>query len=88
MLRKALTRSLPTLETFVLHETTISWLRKEEEKSRPTKPWEETPVELDRRLQRGVKRINAGQDVRGLSLKFPGRLDHQANMSFGDRLPN
>ena len=77
----------PDIGDVLLHETAISWLRKEEEKSRPTKPWEETPVELDRRLQRGVKCINAGHDVRGLSLEFPGRLDHLAKVSFGDRLP-
>ena len=59
----------------LLHETAISWLRREEENSRPKKPWEETPHEFAKRLQDGVRRINKGFDVRGLCSEFPSRLE-------------
>ena len=71
----------------LLHETAISWLRREEESSRPLKPWEETPAELSRRIQLCVSRINRDFDVRGLCMEFPGRLDTLAKTTYGDRLP-
>ena len=71
----------------LLHETAISWLRREEEKSRPVVPWEETPQELAARLQRAVDHINTTFQVRGLSLEFPDRLKLLGEKTKGDRLP-
>ena len=71
----------------LLHETAISWLRREEENTRPKRPWEETPHEFAKRLQKGVRRINKEFDVRGLCMEFPQRLDDLINKTTGDRLP-
>lgn len=71
----------------LLHETAISWLRREEEKSRPLRPWEETPEELNRRIQLIVSRINREFDVRGLCMEFPDRLTALVRTTHGDRLP-
>ena len=71
----------------VLHETAISWLRSEEEESRPVAPWNETPEELEKRLQQAVARINKDFDVRGLCMEFPDRLHDLAKKTYGDRLP-
>ena len=71
----------------LLHETAISWLRRQEEKSRPVLPWEETPQEFAARLQRAVDHINTTFKVRAMSLEFPDRLDLLVNKTKGDRLP-
>ena len=71
----------------LLHETAISWSRREEENIRPKKPWEETPHEFAKRLQDGVRRINKGFDVRGLCSEFPSRLETLVEETQGDRLP-
>ena len=70
----------------LLHETAISWLRREEEKARPLKPWEETPGDLDKRLQRVLKRINKEFDVCGLCMQLPSRLQSLVDVTHGDRL--
>ena len=77
----------PDVADVVLHETAISWLRVEEEQTRPTRPWEETPKQLAVRLQRGVSRINKDFDVRGLCMEFPDRLHTLVKKKGGDRLP-
>ena len=71
----------------LLHETAISWLRREEESTRPLRPWEETPEELSRRIQQCVSHINREFDVRGLCMEFPGRLDALVKTTHGGRLP-
>ena len=77
----------PDVADVVLHETAISWLRVEEEQTRPTRPWEETPKQLAVRLQRGVSRINKDFDVRGLCMEFPDWLHTLVKKKGGDRLP-
>ena len=69
----------------LLHETAISWLRREEEKTRPCTPWRETPVELEHRMLAAVRHINKEFDVRGLSMQFPEGL-HTLVVTDGDRL--
>ena len=64
----------PDLADVLLHETAVSWLRRQEEQTRPTRPWEETPQQLAVRLRQGVSRINKEFDVRGLCMELPGRL--------------
>ena len=62
-------------------------LRSEEAESRQVAPWNETPEELEKRLQQAVARINKDFDVRGLCMEFPDRLHDLANKTYGDRLP-
>ena len=69
----------------LLHETAVSWLRREEEKTRPRAPWLETPVELERRMLAAVRHINKEFDVHGLTMQFPERL-HTLVVTDGDRL--
>ena len=71
----------------LLHETAISWLRRREEKTRPNKPWLETPTAFSERLDRIVHAINAEYNVRDLCLEFPGRLHALVHETHGDRLP-
>ena len=77
----------PDIGDALLHETAISWLRRKEEKTRPQKPWEETPVELSQRLQRAVSHTNAEYNVRELCMEFPERLRMLATTTHGDWLP-
>ena len=77
----------PDLADVLLHETAVSWLRKEEEQTRPVRPWEESPNELEERLQQGVRRINREFDVRGLCMELPDRLHALVVEAGGDRLP-
>ncbi len=77
----------PDIGDVLLHETAIAWLRRQEEKSRPTAPWQETTKELERRLQKAVKHINATHDVRGLCMEFNQRLSDLVHKTMGDRLP-
>ena len=53
----------------------------------PVAPWNETPEELEKRLQQAVARINKDFNVRGLCMEFPDRLHDLANKTYGDRLP-
>ena len=76
----------PDLADVLLHETAVSWLRRQEEQTRPTRPWEETPQKLAARLQQGVSRINKEFDVRGLCMELPGRLSLLVYDTCGDRL--
>ena len=62
-------------------------MRSQEEQTRPTKPWEESPFELEERLQLAVRWVNQKFDVRGLCRGLPGRLHTLANVTCGDRLP-
>ena len=71
----------------LLHETAISWLRRREEATRPTKPWEETPHDVAARLQAAVCHVNAHFEVRALCMEFPQRLHDIVNKTAGDRLP-
>ena len=76
----------PDVADFLLHETTVSWLRRLEERTRPVRPWEETPGELELRLQQAARWVNENYDVRGLCMGVPDRL-RALGEAFGDRLP-
>ena len=76
----------PDLADVLLHETGVSWLRRQEEQTRPTRLWEETPQQLAVRLQQGVSRIRKEFDVRGLCMELPGRLSLLVCDTCGDRL--
>ena len=77
----------PDLADVLLHETAVSWLRSQEEQTRPAKPWEESPCELEERLQLAVRWVNQNYDVRGLCRGLPDRPHTLANVTRGDRLP-
>ena len=76
----------PDIGDVLLHETTVSWLRSEEAKSRPREPWKETPVQLEKRLQQAARKINKSYDVRGLCMEFPQRLESLIKKTKSDRL--
>ena len=76
----------PDVADFLLHETTVSWLRRLEERTRPVRPWEETPGELELRLQQAARWVNENYDVRGLCMGVPDRL-RALGEALGDRLP-
>ena len=71
----------------LLHETAISWMRRREEATRPTKPWEETPHDVAARLQAAVCHVNEQFEARALCKEFPKRLHDLVNTTRGDRLP-
>ena len=71
----------------LLHETCVSWLRRREEKTRPNKPWLESPVDFARRLEDVVRGINAEYKVKDLCLEFPARCELLVHETRGDRLP-
>ena len=77
----------PDLADVLLHETAVSWLRRQEEETRPVRPWEESPRELEQRLQQAVRWVNQNYDVRGLCRGLPGRLLALVSEARGDRLP-
>ena len=70
----------------LLHETAISWLRRVLEKTTPRKPWDETPEDLEQRLQDAARHINENFQVRELCKEFPLRLAKLAKETKGDRL--
>ena len=76
----------PDVADVLLHETAISWLRREEEHTRPVRPWEETPLALEQRLQQAVEQINTKFNVRNLCAEFPERLHDLCWRTGGDRL--
>ena len=71
----------------LLHETAISWLRRREEKTRPRKPWLETPMDFAQRLEDVTRGINEDCKVKELCLEFPRRLEQLVHETHGDRLP-
>ena len=70
----------------LLHETSVSWLRRAEEGRRPKVPWQETRQEFASRFQRCVSDINREYDVRGLCMEWPQRLEDLVKTTQGDRL--
>ena len=76
----------PDIPDVLLHETSISGLRSLLSESTPTKPWLETPEELQTRLQQVVRQINSEYDVDNLCREFPQRLHDLVHVTKGDRL--
>ena len=77
----------PDIGDVLLHETAVAWFRREEEKTRPQRPWTETPEMLEKRIQAAVTKINNVFDVHGLCMEFPDRLKSLVYDTQGDRLP-
>ena len=78
----------PDLADFLLHETVVPWLRSREERARPTRPWQETPHELEARLQQAADWANTWFDGRSLCMGVPKRLSAMVSETHGDRLPH
>ena len=77
----------PDIGDVLLHETSVSWLRRAEERCRPKVPWQETRKQFAARFQRCVKDINKDYDVLGLCKELPERLQMLVKETQGDRLP-
>ena len=77
----------PDVADVLLHETAISWLRRQEESSRPRVPWQEVPGALAKRLQQAALHVNTSFNVRGLCSELPARLRALKEHTHGDRLP-
>ena len=73
---------------FLPHETVVPWLRRREEHTRPTRPWQETPHELEVRLQQAADWANTWFDGRSLCMGVPKRLNAMVSETRGDRLPH
>ena len=78
----------PDIPDVLLHETAISHLRARVFKSTPAKPWEETPRELETRLEAAAAHANAEYRLADLCREFPHRLERLVRETHGDRLPN
>ena len=68
--------------------TVVPWLRSREERTRPTRPWQETPHELEARLQQAADWANTWFDGRSLCMGVPKRLSAMVSETHGDRLPH
>ena len=69
------------LSDCLLHDTAVSWIRMQERKTLPRRPWLETNVQFSRRLKGIVAKINNTYDVAGLCreqlfVKAGGKLKH------------
>ena len=73
------------LGDMLLHETTVSWIRKLMAERTPAKPWQETRDQFRSRIQEVVRIINAKNDVEGLCRELPERLQELKNLK-GDKL--
>ena len=77
----------PDIADVLLHETAIAWMRPLLFKTRPSKPWEETPQQFATRIHDAVAYVNANYEVSRLCKEFPDRLMALATETHGDRLP-
>jgi hypothetical protein len=73
------------LQEMMLHETSVSWIRRKLEVTLPSNPWEETRQQYEARLKDAVRQINESHDVAGLTHEFPDRIARLIATK-GDRL--
>jgi hypothetical protein len=74
-----------SMQDVLLHETAVSWIRKQLSISTPKKCWEETREQYGRRLKRCCEEVNKDYDVEGLCKGLVKRL-RKLKDSDGDRL--
>ena len=60
----------------MLHETAVAWIREQERRTLPKRPWEETPEKFATRLKGIVAKLNADCDVESLCRDLPSRVQH------------
>ena len=79
-------KALPgRLQEVYLHETAVSWVRFQEEQTRPKEPWSETVPLFSKRMRDICLDINKRLDVDGLCRSLPKRLKNLVDAE-GDRI--
>lgn len=73
------------LGDFLLHETTVSWIRERERKTRPKEPWKESVADFGVRMKAICADINNTCKVEGLCRGVPKRLQEMKDAE-GDRI--
>ena len=73
------------LSEMMLHETTVSWIRYQEQQTRPKEPWNESVAEYASRMKGIALDINKRLDVDGLCKEFPARVEMLIEAE-GDRI--
>ena len=73
------------LQEVMLHETAVSWIRRQESITRSTEPWKETVPEFAKRMRAIPQDVNANLNVEGLCRAFPKRLQLPVDAE-GDRI--
>ena len=69
----------------MLHETAVSWIRYQEEQTRPKEPWSESVVQFTNRMKGIAQDINNRLNVDGLCRDLPKRVG-QVVEAEGDRI--
>ena len=62
------------LQEVMLHETAVSWIRHQEEQTRPKEPWLETVADYSSRMKGVAQDINSRLKVDALCRAFPKRV--------------
>ena len=79
-------KALPgRLQEVYLHETSVSWIRFQEEQTRPKEPWLETVPQFSKRMRDISLDINKRLNVEGLCRALPKRLKRLVDAE-GDRI--
>jgi len=73
------------LQELLLHETSVSWIRRREKITRSRAPWEETEEEFTTRIKSIVQEINDTLNVDGLCRALPKRIQMLVDAE-GDRI--
>ena len=73
------------LQEVYLHETSVSWIRYQEEQTRPKEPWLETVPRFSKRMRDICLDINKRLNVEGLCRALPKRLKRLVDAE-GDRI--
>ena len=73
------------LGDFLLHETTVSWIRHRESTTRPKEPWTESVADFGARLKAICADINSTCKVDQLCRDVPKRLQEMKDAE-GDRI--
>ena len=74
------------LQDFLLHETTMAWMRDRLKKTQPRKPWEETVEQYHTRLKECAAHCNKKYSIDNLCKEVPQRLKELLDRD-GDRIP-
>ena len=73
------------LQELLLHETSVSWIRRREKITRSTSPWKETAEQFTVRMRNIVQEINDTLNVEGLCRALPKRIQKLVDAE-GDRI--
>ena len=73
------------MQEVMLHETAVSWIRYQEEQTRPKEPWLESVTSYTSRMKGIAQDINSRLNVDGLCRDFPKRVA-KVKEAEGDRI--